>query len=118
MLNIGWFATGRGEGSRGLLQFVEERILQGCLDARIEFVFSNRAPGEAEGSDQFFQMAQQYGLPLVTLSSAQFRRDRGGRWAALRDEYDAAVMGLLENFAPRICVMAGYMLIVGGAMCR
>ena len=118
MLNIGWFATGRGEGSRGLLKFIQDSILAGKLDARIEYVFSNREPGEAAGSDEFFRMVQGYDLPLVTLSSAQFRRDRGGRWAALRDEYDAEVMGLLESYSPKICVLAGYMLIVGGAMCR
>jgi folate-dependent phosphoribosylglycinamide formyltransferase PurN len=118
MLTIGWFATGRGEGSRGLLQFVQDRILQGRLDARIEFVFSNREPGEAEGSDQFFQLTRDYGLPLLTLSSARFRRERGGRWAALREDFDAQVMELLPRSTPDICVLAGYMLIMGGAMCR
>ena len=106
-LQMGWFSTGRGEGSRGLLQFVQDRIARGDLDARIEFVFSNRAPGEAEGSDQFFQLVSGYGLPLVTRSSAQFLRDRGGRWAALREAYDAEVRGRLENYAPSICVLAG-----------
>ena len=53
MLNIGWFSTGRGPGSQGLLRFVQERIERDLLDARIRFVFSNRAPGEAEGSDEF-----------------------------------------------------------------
>ncbi len=118
MLTIGWFATGRGEGSRGLLQFVQDRILQGLLDARIDFVFSNREPGEAEGSDQFFQLTRDYGLPLLTLSSARFRRERGGRWAALREVFDAQVIETLPESTPDICVLAGYMLIVGGAMCR
>lgn len=72
MLRIGWFSTGRGEGSQGLLRFVGERL--GDIDARIEFVFSNRAPGEAEGSDAFFRLADELGLPLVTHSSARFRR--------------------------------------------
>jgi len=54
MLNIGWFSTGRGPGSQGLLRFVQDRLAKGLLDARIQFVFSNREPGEAEGSDQFF----------------------------------------------------------------
>ena len=87
MLRIGWFSTGRGAGSQGLLRFVGERL--GDIDARIEFVFSNRAPGEAEGSDAFFRLAGELGLPLVTHSSARFRRgilrqaqdDRGGRQA-------------------------------------
>ena len=118
MLEIGWFSTGRGEGSQGLLRFVQERILRGQLDARIQFVFSNRAPGEAEGSDRYFQLVEGYGLPLLQLSSAQFRRDRGGPIARHREEFDRRVMELLEDRHPDICVLAGYMLILGGTMCR
>ncbi len=118
MLNIGWFSTGRGEGSRGLLRFVQERIARGLLDARIEFVFSNRDHGEAEGSDQFFGLANGYGLPLVTLSSVKFRRARGRPFAVLREEFDRQVMDLLSRFHPDVCVLAGYMLIASGAMCR
>ena len=119
MLNIGWFSTGRGEGSRGLLRIVQEHILQGQLDARIEFVFSNREPGEAEGSDQFSQLVQGYGLPLMTLSSTRFRRARGNSpLTQHREEYDRQVMQLLQGYHPDVCALAGYMLIVGGAMCR
>ncbi len=118
MLNIGWFSTGRGEGSRGLMRFVQDKILRGQLDARIEFVFSNREPGEAEGSDEYFKLVSSYELPLATLSSTKFRRARSGRFADHRDEYDQQVMGLLKPFSPDICVLAGYMLIASGAMCR
>ncbi len=118
MLNIGWFSTGRGPGSQGLLRFVQDRLAKGLLDARIQFVFSNREPGEAEGSDQFFELTRKYGLTLATLSSNKFRRSKGGRFADHRDEYDVQVMQLLGGFQPDICVLAGYMLIVGGAMCR
>ena len=122
MLRIGWFSTGRGEGSQGLLRFVGERL--GDIDARIEFVFSNRAPGEAEGSDAFFRLADELGLPLVTHSSARFRRgilrpaqdDRGREdW---RDRYDREVLGLLRGYRVDVCVLAGYMLVVGPALCR
>jgi len=118
MLNIGWFSSGRGPGSRGLLRFVQDRLQLGRLDARIQFVFSNREPGEAEGSDQFLDLAGKYGLTLATLSSNKFRRAMGGRFADHRDEYDGRVMELLTGFQPDICVLAGYMLIVGGPMCR
>ena len=118
MLNIGWFSTGRGPGSQGLLRFVQDRLARGRLDARIQFVFSNREPGEAEGSDQFFELTGKYGLPLITLSSNKFRRAMGGRFADHRDEFDVRVMELLGGFQPDICVLAGYMLIVGGDMCR
>ena len=118
MLRIGWFSTGRGEGSRGLLQFVQERILSGHIDARIEFVFSNRERGEAEGSDQYFSLVEDYGLPLVMFSSGKFRRARAGRFADHREEFDRQVMDLLSPFSPDICVLAGYMLIASGSMCR
>ncbi|PKB75237.1 MAG: hypothetical protein BZY68_00325 [SAR202 cluster bacterium MP-SAtl-SRR3965592-G2] len=118
MLNIGWFSTGRGPGSQGLLRFVQDRLAIGLLDARIQFVFSNREPGEAEGSDQFFELTRKYGLTLAALSSNKFRRSKGGRFADHRDEYDVRVMELLGEFQPDICVLAGYMLIVGGDMCR
>lgn len=121
MLNIGWFSTGRGEGSRGLLRFIQEHIGRGQLDARIQFVFSNRDRGQAAGSDQFFDLVDSYGLPLVTRSSARYRRSRsasGLSWEALRPEYDRLVLGDLEDYRPDICVLAGYMLIVSGEMCR
>ena len=121
MLSIGWFSTGRGEGSRGLLRFVQERIDRGLLDARIQFVFSNRAQGQAQGSDDFFDLVSSYDLPLVTRSSAHYRRSRsssGLTWAELRPEYDRLVLEDLEDFRPDICVLAGYMLIWGAEMCR
>ena len=116
MLQIGWFSTGRGEGSRGLLRFVYERLAD--IDARIDFVFSNRAPGEAEGSDEYFRLVRQYGPPLITHSSSAFRRRRGGRFADHRADYDAEVMGLLAGYRPDVCVLAGYMLIASGGLCR
>lgn len=118
MLKIGWFSTGRGEGSLGLLRFVQERILASRLDARIEFVFSNREAGEAEGSDRYLGLVEDYGLPLATLSSARFRRAQKGRFADHREEYDLQVMDLLSSYSPDICVLAGYMLIASGTMCR
>ena len=118
MLTIGWFSTGRGEGSLGLLRFVQERILRGEIDARFQFVFSNREPGEAEGSDRFFQQVDSYGIPLVNFSSRKFRRKVGGDFANHRLDYDREVMARLEQFNPDVCVLAGYMLIVGAEMCR
>lgn len=101
-----------------MLRFVQERIGLGCLDARIEYVFSNRDPGEAEGSDRYFQLVNSYGLSLETLSSAKFRKGRSGPFAQHRAEFDSLVMERLGGYRPDICVLAGYMLIVGAAMCR
>ena len=118
MLSIGWFSTGRGEGSRGLLNFVQKRLVKTGVDASINFVFSNRAPGEAEGSDGFFKLVDRYGIPLITHSSAAFRKTVNGPFSAHREEFDQQVMDKLAGRGVDICVLAGYMLIVGGKMCR
>ena len=119
MLRIGWFSTGRGEGSQGLLRFVADATLQGRLDAKIEFVFSNRERGEAEGSDAFFELVRSYGFPLVTLSSARYRREHGGGpMSQYREGFDREAMGLLQPYQPDVCALSGYMLICSGEMCR
>ncbi len=121
MLNIGWFSSGRGEGSRGLLRFVHQRLERDLPKARIRFVFSNRAPGEAEGSDEFFRLVDFCGIPRISCSSAEFRRTRGSagrRWAELRPEFDRLTLDALAGYEPDLCVLAGYMLIVGGEVCR
>ncbi|CUV03054.1 MAG: hypothetical protein FI708_02015 [SAR202 cluster bacterium] len=118
MLNIGWFSTGRGEGSRGLLNFVQKRLAETGANARISFAFSNRARGEAEGSDEYFALVDGYGIPLITHSSTEFRKQTGGRFSDHREEFDQQVTDKLAEQDADICVLAGYMLIVGGKMCR
>ena len=119
MLKLGWFSTGRGEGSRGFLDLIQGRIDSGSLNARIEYVFSNRERGEAEGSDQYFDLVERYGLPLLTLSSSRYRRDHGGGpMRRHRDGFHASVMDLVSEFHPDLCVLAGYMLITSPEMCR
>lgn len=121
MYQVGWFSTGRGPGSRGLLTAAHERIREGRLEAAIGFVFCSREPGEAPGSDQFIELVKGYRIPLVCFSSRRFRRDLKARspdeW---RLEYDREVMGRLraEGLSADICVLAGYMLVVGREMCR
>jgi len=118
VLELGWFSTGRGPGSRGLLTFVQERIMRGEIDAHIQFVFSNREPGEAEGSDTFFELVRSYGIPLVTYSSRRFRRSVGGDFARHREEYDREVLARLAEFNPGLCMLAGYMLYTGAELCN
>jgi folate-dependent phosphoribosylglycinamide formyltransferase PurN len=117
-LDIGWFSTGRGEGSRKLLGAVHSQIASGRLDARIAVVFCNGAPGEDENTDVFLDQARDYELPLVALSSRGFRRQlgekpvrKGETLPEWRREFDREVMRLLEPYRFEIGLLAGYMLI-------
>ena len=58
---IGWFSTGRGAGSRGLLKTAQDSINAGELDAEIEFVFCSRDYGETEATDGYLDMVKGYG---------------------------------------------------------
>lgn len=114
---LGWFATGRGPGSRRLLTAAHEAIKSGALPAQIEYVFCNREEGEAEGSDEFIRLVRSYNLPLVTLSSRKFRRAWTGakQW---RDLFDNEVLQRISLYSADLIVLAGYMLIFGKDLCR
>ena len=119
MLKLGWFSTGRGEGSRGFLRLIQRQIESGYLDVGIEFVFSNRERGEAEGSDLFFKLVEDYGLRLITLSSQRYRREHGGGPISNhRGPFHQEVMRLISDVEQDLCVAAGYMLITSPEMCR
>jgi folate-dependent phosphoribosylglycinamide formyltransferase PurN len=97
---------------------VQTRLGETGANARISFVFSNRERGEAEGSDEFFSLVDSYKIPLITHSSAKFRKEIGGRFSEHREEFDQQVMDKLAGSEADVCVLAGYMLIVSGEMCR
>jgi folate-dependent phosphoribosylglycinamide formyltransferase PurN len=118
VLRIGWFATGRGEGSQKLLRAAVDAIHEGRLEAEISFVFSNREPGQFEATDTFFSQVNSYGIPLITLSDSRFRRENGGEVARLgeplpawRGDYDRRVVELLQPHGCDLGMLAGYMLI-------
>ncbi len=125
MYKIGWFSTGRGQGSLNLLNSIMQAINDKTVKAEISFVFCSRETGDAEGSDRFIEQVKDYGLNLVCFSSKSFRPDlrREGktnpealsRW---RNFYDAEIMKRLEPFHADITVLAGYMLVVGDVMCK
>ncbi len=125
MYQLGWFATGRGKGSRGLLKAVQDSIKSGEIEAEIAFVFCSREPGESEATDIFLEMVEDYHIPLVSFSYQRFKSERDiphtGQWGPLppwRLDYDREVMARLHGFRPDLCVLAGYMLIVGSEMCQ
>lgn len=118
-MRIGWFSTGRGEGSQKLLRAAVEAIQDGRLDAEVAFVFSNRERGQFDATDAFFDQVAGYGIPLVTLSDARFRREHGGAIAragdplpAWRADYDRAAAELLRPYSYDLGMLAGYMLVM------
>jgi len=115
LLNIGWFSTGRDEAARQLLQAVQDKSHSGDINGKIIFVFSNREPGEAKESDLFFELVRSYNIPLVCLSHKRFRTT--GEEKDWRIKYDKEVNKRIEPFAPDLCVLAGYMLIVSEELC-
>jgi phosphoribosylglycinamide formyltransferase-1 len=116
LLNIGWFSTGRDEAARQLLQAVQDKSHKGDINGKISFVFSNREPGEAKESDLFFELVRSYNIPLVCLSHKKFKT--GGEEKEWRIKYDKEVNKKIKPFAPDLCVLAGYMLIVSKELCQ
>jgi len=115
MYKIGWFSTGRDKAARDLLTTVHRSIKKGEIVAEIIFVFSNREPGEDRESDAFFRLVRRYRIPLVYQSSNRFRQRFEKGW---RSRFEKEAMRRLEGFHPDLCVLAGYMLIVGAEMCH
>jgi phosphoribosylglycinamide formyltransferase-1 len=121
VLNIGWFSTGRDKAARQLLQTVQRAIDRGYINGKINFVFSNREPGETNQSDMFFDLVRTYRIPLVCLSHKTFITAKeedpavNNEW---RIKYDREASGEIEAFACDVCVLAGYMLIVSEELCQ
>jgi len=125
MYQLGWFSTGRDKAARDLLDAVQDSIKLGGIKAEIAFVFGNREPGEAKESDLFFELVKGYHIPLICFSYQKFKTTRDTSnvkqdrdlplW---RLDYDREVMARLQGFQPDLCVLAGYMLIVGKEMCQ
>mgnify|MGYP000194565871 CR=1 FL=1 len=125
MYKIGWFSTGRGQGSLNLLNAIVAAIANKKIHAEIAYVFCSRELGDAEGSDAYIRQVQAYGIPLVCFSSKSFQPEvrRHGKenpqlleqWRAA---YDREVMARIAAFHTDLIVLAGYMLIVSPEMCR
>ena len=124
MYRLGWFSTGRDKAARDLLEAAQSRIKLGEIKAEIAFVFSNREPGESKESDRLFKMVAEHKIPLICFSYEKFRASQGerdsqaGTLPSWRLDYDREVMERLKGFYPDLCVLAGYMLIVGAEMCQ
>lgn len=122
LLRVAWLTTGRGPGSYGALEYTLRAIAAG-LPIELAVVFVNRAPGESEATDRLLSLVRGAGVPLETLSSVGFRKERGGKLSrpgeplpAWRSEFDAQVAALLGRHDFSIGVMFGYMLIATEAL--
>jgi len=119
MLKIGWFSTGRDKAARDLLTVVQDSIRRNEIEADICFVFSNRVWGETAESNLFLELVKSHRIPLICFSSRKFQPQRRAEYLLQwRLEYDRKVMKRLGGFHPDLCVLAGYMLIVGREMCQ
>lgn len=121
---IGWFSTGRGTGSKGLLKVAHDAIKNRELDAEIEFVYCARERGETDATDQYLDMVKEYGIPLVSFSYQRYRAKLGmpnpdlsqplPQW---RIDYDNEVLKRLDRFSPDLVLLAGLMIVVSPLMC-
>jgi phosphoribosylglycinamide formyltransferase-1 len=122
LLNIGWFSTGRDEAARQLLQAAQDRSHSGDINGKISFVFSNRESGEAKESDLFFKLVRSYNIPLICLSHKKFQTAKEEEDLGIKKDwrikYHREVNKKIEPFAPDLCVLAGYMLIVSEELCQ
>lgn len=116
MYKLGWFSTGRGEGSMKLLNSTLDAIKRGRVPAEISFVFCNREKGEGEGSDNFLRTVKEYGLPLVAFSHRKYRRDvdKSVDW---RNSYFKEVAKKLSPYQFDLGVHAGFLLITSAEWC-
>lgn len=124
MYRIGWFSTGRGQGSLNLLHAIVRAVKDGTVRAEIAYVFCSREQGDAEGSDRYIRQVQDYGLNLICFSSKRFKPElrRQGKENPLlldrwRAEYDREIMRRLKGPRANLAILAGYMLVVGPEMC-
>ncbi|MEW6033247.1 MAG: formyltransferase family protein [Chloroflexota bacterium] len=108
-----------------MLIAVQSAIEARHLDAQIIFVFSSRGRGESKDGDLFLDLVASYHIPLVCLPYQKFRAIHEDEVPAVgqplpqwRLSYDRRAMEMLQGYNADVCLLAGYMLIVGEEMCR
>jgi len=111
-LRLGWLSTGRGSGSQALLRSAQSAISEGSLDASIDFVLCTREPGEAQGSDEFLALAQDFDLKTIPLSFKGFR-ERNSDAKDWRKRYDEEMAKEISQHNVDGLVFAGLLIIVG-----
>ena len=121
---IGWFTTGRDAEAINLLETIFNGTREGAIEGQISYILMNREEGEGRFSDRIMDMARNWGIPLISLSSARFKaglrekgRDSEEAMTEWRHLYHQEVLKRLRGLEADFSVLAGYMLIVSPAMC-
>ena len=101
-------------------------IQAGSIDAEIAYVFCSRVDGESDETDQFLAQVRGSGIPLIAESFERRRQEAGakglgfagGKFAAWREAYDAAVLRLVQDRQVDVVLQAGYMLVWTPLLCE
>lgn len=97
MKNVVILISGRGSNMEAVVRAAQAERWDATLGARIAAVVSNRA--DAAG----LEVARALGVPTRALDHREF---------ASREAFDAALMQMIDEYAPTLVVLAGFMRIL------
>lgn len=117
--SFGWWTTGRDQAAVDLFLEVKKALNTGLIKSNFNHVFCSKALGEGQYSDTIMQLAQEAGIPTISLSAMKFmpdmRKQDKERWRVL---YHREILRLLAGFSPDFIVLAGYMWVVSPELCN
>ena len=97
MKNVVILISGRGSNMEAVVRAAQAERWDATLGARIAAVVANRA--DAAG----LEVARALGVPTRALDHREF---------ASREAFDAALMQMIDEYAPTLVVLAGFMRIL------
>ena len=97
MKNIVILISGSGSNMAAIVRAAEQERWSDRLNAKVAAVISNKA--DAQG----LALAKAHGITTAVLDHKAF---------ASRDDFDAALMAQIDQFSPRLVVLAGFMRIL------
>jgi phosphoribosylglycinamide formyltransferase-1 len=119
MKQIGWFTTARGPGSMNLFTTMLHSLDGGEINARLSFVFINRAVKGNQNRAKLIAMAEERNIPVVVYPSDTFMPELKEKDIdAWREEYGKGLRERIEPHPFDFGVLAGYMLIIDKETCR
>ena len=111
-MKICWFTTGRDNEAVTLFRDVLAAIDGGVIDGSISAVFLNKERHGSAPSDKIITQAEQRSIPVETLDSKRFLRERNLSLDTGRGLFDAEVYTRVKRFDFDLIFLAGYMLIL------